>query len=393
MHIAFVDFINWDYTIDTAYQRPLGGSQSALCYLAEQLATRGHEVELINNAAMPGVSHGVICLPLAKARPEVWQNFDAVVMLNAVKQGLAIRPLLRSDAKLIAWLQHADDQPAVRGLANAEFREAFDRFAFVSQWQRGRFEEVFGIPAERSHVMRNAIGPAFRGLVRSPHPGPLPEGEGATAACGGPKAYSPKAFSPQPTAHSLILAYTSTPFRGLDLLVHAFPAIRKEAPRTTLRVYSSMQVYQTPSEKDLAQYGALYQLCRDTPGIEYIGSLSQAELAKQLVEADVLAYPNHFAETSCIAVMEAMAAGCYVMTSALGALPETTAGFGRLLPVGDSWLDYTDRFIEEMVKLLDEMRKQPAKFEAKLARQVEFVNAQFDWAKRAAEWEEWLAVD
>ncbi len=381
MHIAFVDFIAWDYTIDAAYQRPLGGSQSALCYLAEQLASRGHEVQLINNAALAGVSRGVVCLPLAKARPEVWQKFDVVVMLNAVKQGLAIRPLLRPDAKLIAWLQHADDQPAVRGLANAEFREAFDRFAFVSQWQRGRFEEVFGILAERSGVMRNAIGPAFRGLVRR-------RGQ-AQFAHGASQIEPVPSCSLQPTAFRL--AYTSTPFRGLDLLVHAFPAIRKEAPGTTLRVYSSMQVYQTPSEKDQAQYGALYQLCRDTPGIEYIGSLPQAELAKQLVEADVLAYPNHFAETSCIAVMEAMAAGCFVMTSTLGALPETTAGFGRLLPVGDSWLDYTDRFIEEMVKLLDEMRKQPAKFEAELARQVEFVNAEYDWTKRAVEWEEWLA--
>ena len=59
VHLAFVDFISWDYTIDAAYQRPLGGSQSALCYLAEQLAARGHTVQLINNTAMPGASRGV----------------------------------------------------------------------------------------------------------------------------------------------------------------------------------------------------------------------------------------------------------------------------------------------------------------------------------------------
>ena len=41
MNIAFLDSIGWDYDVSTPYERPLGGSQSALAYLAAELARRG----------------------------------------------------------------------------------------------------------------------------------------------------------------------------------------------------------------------------------------------------------------------------------------------------------------------------------------------------------------
>jgi glycosyltransferase involved in cell wall biosynthesis len=367
MRIAFVDFVPWDYTIETVYQKPLGGSQSALCYLAEELARRGHEVQLINNAALPGVSCGVICLPAAKAHGDVWKSFDVVVLLNSVKPGLSIRPLLRKGARLIAWIQHAHDQPAVQPLAREEVRGVFDGFALLSDWQRGCFERSFQLDPARIRILRNAVSPAF--LDR------FPAGADIVAAKRRPP----------------VLAYTSTPFRGLDILVHVFPAVRREVQGATLRVYSSMQVYQAADESDAAQYGHLYELCRDTPGVEYIGSLPQPELAEQMREVTMLAYPNHFAETGCIAAMEAMASGCRIVTSELGALPETTAGFARLIPVGDDWLTYSDRFVDETVRTLEEFETQPGKVNELLNRQVAYINAECTWPRRADQWEAWLA--
>jgi len=44
MNIAFVNFHTLIFDTDTPYQKPLGGSESAMCYLAEHLAKLGHKV-------------------------------------------------------------------------------------------------------------------------------------------------------------------------------------------------------------------------------------------------------------------------------------------------------------------------------------------------------------
>src|SRR4029079_16922240 len=112
----------------------------------------------------------------------------------------------------------------------------------------------------RMHVLGNAPAPAFVDL--------FPED---------------RAILPQ-KAVPPVLAYTSTPFRGLDVLLDAFPAIRTQLPDARLRIFSSMTVYQSTAAQDQAEYGALYQRCRDTPGVEYVGSLPQPALARQMRE-------------------------------------------------------------------------------------------------------------
>jgi|GEM_PF-1210954 len=354
MKIAFIDFINWDYNIETVYQKPLGGAHSALCYLAEALAKKGHEVFLLNNTTKAENSCGVACFSLKTVADELLQSLDVLIITLGAGQGSKLKPFLRNNTRMILWTQHAHDQPGVQALHNSLERDIYDGMFLVSNWQRDRFYQHFKCDLSRTFILRNAIAPFFSQLFPDNTP-ILPH-----------KSQPP------------VLAYTSTPFRGLDLLLDIFPKIRAAIPGTKLKVFSSMKVYQVKETED--EYASLYLRCQETEGVEYIGSLSQPELAKELKSITALVYPNTFAETSCIAVMEAMASGCWVVTSDLGALPETTAGFASLIPINNDWETYKNLFIQATIKVL-----QTSAIEAEnhLRKQVDYVNQNYNWNVRA----------
>ncbi|MBZ0252212.1 MAG: glycosyltransferase, partial [Candidatus Methylomirabilis sp.] len=187
------------------------------------------------------------------------------------------------------------------------------------------------------------------------------------------------------------LAYTSTPFRGLDLLLDALPDIRSAAPEATLRVFSGMRVYRQDPAEEAARYGGLYRRCAATPGAAYEGPVAQPALAAALRETAVLAYPNTFPETSCIAVMEAMAAGCRVVTSDLGALGETSAGFAALVPPRATPEAYRGRFVQEVLAALAGFEgPRRAETEARLRAQVDWTLRECSWKARAWEWIAWF---
>jgi|GEM_PF-1099255 len=365
LRIAFVDLSSIDYRIDTPYQHPLGGSQSALCYLSEELVKLGHQVFLFNQTSNPGESRGVQCVGL-QVTANLMGRFDAFVVLNdgegVIQQRL--RSLAGPGVPIIAWIQHDTDQASVLELAKPEVRNGWDAFALISGWQAAAYYQAFQIETSKIHVLRNAVSPCFQELLKLDR-----------------SILSQKSKLP-------VLCYTSTPYRGLDVLLDAFPRIRAEIPEVRLQVYSSLKVYQLKDKEHLFQ--KLYDSCRTTPGVEYFGSVSQKELAEALRACTMLAYPNTYPETSCISVMEAMAAGCTVLTTALGALPETTAGYAELLPYTKDKAAHALAFSEAAVILLKSLQDSPESVEKHLQRQIQYVQEHLTWKQRAKEWAHWL---
>ena len=187
------------------------------------------------------------------------------------------------------------------------------------------------------------------------------------------------------------LVYTSTPFRGLNLLLSLFPSIREKRPEAQMEIYSGMRVYQVAGERD--RYRHLYERAKTLAGTRYVGSVAQSELATALRQAAVLAYPNTFAETGCIAAMEALASGLHVVTTDLGALSETCMGFADLLPRIQNPQDVARFGFDFCVKVLNALQRRatdPIGFAERCFDQVRTVNRTSTWDLRAMEWEERL---
>lgn len=168
--------------------------------------------------------------------------------------------------------------------------------------------------------------------------------------------------------------YSSTPFRGLSLLLQAWPDVIKVVPEARLHLFTSMKVYNTEETDD---YSRMYELAQSLRGVIYRGSVGQAELRETALKCRALAYPCTFPETSCIAAMEAMAAGCAVVSTSAGALIET-AWKNPLIAPGGNWLPVWTRSLINVLTNDDEYER--------LARQNRDIVKYYDWPVIAHQW-------
>jgi glycosyltransferase involved in cell wall biosynthesis len=368
MNIVFIDNSSRNYQIESVYSAPLGGTPSAICYLSELLVKWGHEVSLFNNSTVRCVSLGVLCRPLQELNPAEIQDADFIVEVNTANIGIRLKPYLNPRTRLVFWTGHGHDQPAIQSLRYSAVRSAYDGFVMVSQWQRNNYLEHFGIPLSQSTILRNGIAPDFSNLFNSDE------------------------LILDRKSKPMTLAYTSSPDRGLDILLEAFPKIRKIVSGIKLKVFSSMQIYYDIEESE-DECSWIYKELRKTEGVEYIGAIPQPDLAQEMARVSVLSYPNAAPETFCISVAEAMASGCRVVTSKLGALPETTAGFASLVPIMPSRESYMENFINETINVLEEFNGQRLEdTEKHLRKQVDYITTLCSWPIIAEEWVEWLSL-
>jgi glycosyltransferase involved in cell wall biosynthesis len=251
----------------------------------------------------------------------------------------------------IYWNQLSYDQDGVKFLATPEDVEAIDNFVFVSHWQSEIFRKLYNIPGYKTQVIKNAcIGTKQRQSGKR---------------------------------DKVKICYTSTPWRGLDVLLHAWELLQPKD--CELHVFSSTKIYGKEFADNNEEYfQELYNKCESLEGVIYRGSIPNNELREELHTFDILAYPNTFEETSCIAVIDALSAGLRVVTSNLGALPETTEGWARMYPylVNKELhaLNFANVLEEEILKIKN------GELDSHLDLQKQIYSTNWSWDQRINEW-------
>lgn len=126
-----------------------------------------------------------------------------------------------------------------------------------------------------------------------------------------------------PRNHRLI--YTSSPDRGLDILLYLWPDIRQAYPDATLDVYYGFDLFlkvASGNPERMAWYKSVMTLLKQ-PGITHHGRVGKEELLEAEKNAGILAFPTYFQEIFCINAVEAQSVGVVPVCIDLAALHET----------------------------------------------------------------------
>lgn len=257
-----------------------------------------------------------------------------------------------TNKKLIYWNQLSYDQQAVQILDDSSIVDNISAFVFVSHWQAECFRKRFNIPGYKTYVIKNAAIDSYN-----------------------------KNF--EDFNEKVKICYTSTPWRGLDVLLQSWEELQPE--NCELHIFSSTKIYGNDfSSTEEEKFNHLYEKAKSLPNVVYRGSIPNNELLSELPSFHILAYPCTFEETSCISVIEALSSGLRVITSNLGALPETTEGWARIYPYLVNNELHSIKFSKILFEEINKLKRGELKNQLRLQKEIYFSN--WNWNERIKEW-------
>jgi glycosyltransferase involved in cell wall biosynthesis len=333
----------------TPFERSLGGSESAVVFMARELARRGHRLRVYCSCPRPGEYEGVAYHDLTEFGEFVERGECDVFVCCRHLRGLTAP--IRSKANVL-WNHDVMVKPVAGHVMSLMYK--LDRLFVLSEFHKEQLRRQLDVPEDRYVVTRNGVDlalvdEAIAGVERDPNR----------------------------------LIYTSRPERGLDVLLTMWPEMRERRPDLKLGIAH----YENPgADAQMAEYlGTLRRFGEQLPDVEFLGPLSKRDLYRELAGSALVVYPAAFPEVSCISMMEAGACGTPAVTSRYCALKETAADgeSGVLIPGDPRGEEYQRAFVDAAIGLLDDQAGWQAMSAAARARVVK----RYQWKDIAAEWE------
>ncbi len=291
----------------------IGGSETAVIFLARLLAQKGWEVTVFNwcgNDA--GVYDGVTYRNNWEYSPN--DEYNIVIFWRVVE-------LLGNQIKAKKIYLDLHDVPDVNEFTEERWKKVTKIFV-KSKYHRSLLPKL---PDEKFAIIPN-------GIDVSRYVGDFDR-----------------------IPHSVI--YSSSPNRGLDTLLTMWPKVREQYPDATLRVFYGWNTFFALEKGNPASLIWMNTI-KDKmdsladQGVINMGRVSQKELAEWQMKSTVWAYPTMFPEISCITAMEVQAAGCIPVCTDYAALSETVQ-YGDKIPSPISRPKNKELFLERLLERID----------------------------------------
>lgn len=338
-------FMETHFSPPSLEERGLGGSESAFIYLTREIAKRGMKVLAFCNCDRLGLYDNVEYLPVEDfAFFHQLNQFQKIVGLRNPDAFLAD---LNPRARHFFWLQDAATTQLYRDFDLSSYR--IDEVFVLSQSHKKSWQSHFGLADEKFFVTRNG--------------------------------YDPRLFFPRPERRQQLI-YMSRPERGLKEAVAVFQQVKKQFPELKLLLCTYSHKSNLLEDPLIQEVESLFGL----EGVEFLGSLPKAQLARHLQESLLLLHPNvlSYVETSCIAAIEAQACGVPVVCGRGGAMEETVQD-GKTGIVVDFDGD-RDRLVEKMTQAVESLLGEQKLYTQMSAAAAKWAHDHYRWESVAGEW-------
>jgi len=258
--------------------------------------------------------------------------------------------LIEKDKINVLWMHHFVNQKEAQNLGVKDFVDKIDWIVFNSNWNFEKHVYQFKIPENKSIVIKNAIEKIN--------------------------------FEEKPK-DKISLIYHTTPWRGLVNLLKVFKNLNLE--NVELNVCSSTIIYGKKFDSVLGKtYENVFNECKKTKNVNYFGFLENKKTIELLKKMHIFAYPSIWPETSCIAAIESMAAGCQSVTTNLGALYETCSPFGIFVNFDRNFNNLEKKYSKTLLHSIKNYWSDKNQNMLKLQREV--INNTYSWDVRSIEW-------